>query len=371
VAFPASEVATLRVNGVDYTDFESVQVKHQMQVSPFFSFRFTASEFATMPSSWTGFQILPGDWCEIFLAGELAFGGYVTTRRAYYDSTRHYIEILGSSATIVLASTGFVMKGTNELQRATLQKIIQTGLGIANQNSDHAIGLKVKGGSLPSQIFERVAPAPGSSILSVFDKYARAATGSSPFTSDQQGNFVVVMGPSGPNDTVVENDAIRGGVKIIEAQEYIYNNAFALQGSLNTVGQMSGNNVKWGPDITHIPHFSDLASLLGSGKNPQLSIMETVPWVATFLKSRTGGTRGWHEADQITVWATVHGWLKPSGGLWTVGQPVQVVSPMLVMDGSEGLFLWSATFVQDNQIGTRTILECRNRLAFSQGVPQA
>jgi prophage tail gpP-like protein len=64
----------------------------------------------------------------------------------------------------------------------------------------------------------------------------------------------------------------------------------------------------------------------------------------------------------------VHGWLKPSGGLWHRGQNVTVQSPMLVMNGVP-LILKSVTFSQDNSTGTRSMLELVNTKALGEGVP--
>ena len=68
--------------------------------------------------------------------------------------------------------------------------------------------------------------------------------------------------------------------------------------------------------------------------------------------------------------SSLQGWLQPSGGLWVPGQDVIVTSPMLVMKG-EKLKLKSVTYSQDNQQGTRVVLECCNDKAISGGTPRA
>jgi prophage tail gpP-like protein len=60
---------------------------------------------------------------------------------------------------------------------------------------------------------------------------------------------------------------------------------------------------------------------------------------------------------------TVHGWLRPSGGLWDRNQTVFVTSPMLIMN-QEPLITKVVTFTQDNETGARTTLELCNPSAL-------
>jgi prophage tail gpP-like protein len=77
----------------------------------------------------------------------------------------------------------------------------------------------------------------------------------------------------------------------------------------------------------------------------------------------------WLTEDQITVTATVHGWERPSGGLWYRDQIVSVTSPMLIMKG-QPLIAKSVTFTQDDKTCTRTTLELCNANALG-GLPPA
>jgi prophage tail gpP-like protein len=102
---------------------------------------------------------------------------------------------------------------------------------------------------------------------------------------------------------------------------------------------------------------------------PQMIPLEIPAFSKDYLINRTNADRNWQNEDQITVFATVQGWLRPSGGLWHRGQRVNVISPMLIMDGDEELDAKTITFTQDNRSGTRTTLELCNKLAMQQVAP--
>lgn len=108
--------------------------------------------------------------------------------------------------------------------------------------------------------------------------------------------------------------------------------------------------------------------MLGKMGAPAVVISELPTAVDNVIKGRTTTERNWMMEDFVTVFATVYGWSKPSGGLWLRGQTVIVNSPMLVMNGIS-LTLKSVTFSQDNRTGTRTVLELVNANVLSQLAP--
>jgi prophage tail gpP-like protein len=103
-------------------------------------------------------------------------------------------------------------------------------------------------------------------------------------------------------------------------------------------------------------------------KLPNIIVNEAPAWSVQNLQGRAFSEKRWNADDQITVHVTVHGWLRPSGGLWVRGQDVIVDSPMLIMP-NEKLILKSATYTQDNKSGTRTTLDLRNEKAIGQSQP--
>ena len=350
-----TEQAILTVNGANYSDWETVMVRHALYEHPWINFRFTCSEGMPLSKNIAALRILPGMDCTITLAGEPAVDGLVSTRQVFYDARRHHIEIQGASDTIGLASASVVSK-TGEFKDINYEQFAKALL--------KPIGIKflVEGGQLPQFKFPRISIAPGTSILEALDQPLRSLGGVA-LTSNPKGDVVAVVGPKGGEDTVTE------GVDILEGREIIYNPGMA-QG-LYSMAQKPGSNQEWGAKVSHLPfHANTGLGALAQKYAPQVVPLEIPGWSKDHVKGRGNADRDWQNEDEVTVYATVHGWLRPSGGLWEIGQKVKVVSPMLVMDGGVTLKAKTITFTQDNTTGTRTTLELVNPAAEHGQIPQ-
>ena len=352
---PPTEVAELTINGRIYRDWESVLVKHTHNEQPPYFFRFTCSEGMPIALNISVLQIKPGDFCTIKLAGELAFSGYVHTRQVFYDANRHYIEIQGAStlevsvASVITKGQEFVNMTREEITRAVLKPL--------------KINLVVEGGSLPSSKVERVSVPPGISVYDFLDHLWRDGAEESEyginFTSNVNGDFVISVGPADGSGSVVE------GLNILEARSVIFNPL--MVGKAASIGQRPGNDQVNGPAAS-ILHLKGTYQSMGL-KLPTVIVNEGAAWSQQNLQDRFNSESRWNKDDQITVNATVHGWLRESGGLWKRGQEISVTSPMLIMR-NEILTLKCATFTQDNNSGTRTILDLRNKNASSPSQPK-
>lgn len=350
MAFNQSEVAYLRVEGTDFYDWESIEVKHVIRVPPYFTFRMTCSEPTPMGAdmNFSKLQIVPGQTCEVFLAGQIAFSGQVYSRQVFYDAQRHYIEIQGASKTMSLTTSAAQTK-TNEFKKVNLEQLCRSLL------SPTKVALQVVGGALPTQMFDRVSIAPGTCILDVLEVHARPL--GVDFTSNVNGDLVAVVGPEGSGANFTE------GIDILEGREIIYNPSMA-QG-IYGVGQRPGNNQTWGPKAAWVPFFSkEKLAQLGNAFSVQVHPLEIPASTNALVQGRANSEYGWQQRDQVTVFVTVAGWLNPSGQLWKENIKYTVKSPMLVMDGSLPLTARSVTFIQNNQAGTRTTLELCNDQAL-------
>lgn len=347
-----AEVATLQVNGMLYKDWETVQVKHALIENPYFTFRFTCSEGQPIASNWASLQIRPGDECTITLGGEPAFQGLVHTRQVFYDGRRHYVEIQGASQMLSLAYSN-VVHNTGEHNNVTYKQYAQELL------KPFGITLIEEGGSIPSTKFPRLSNAPGTKVIEALEIPLRAL-GNFHFTSNLQDNLCVICGPTGGSDTVVE------GQNILEGREIIYLPG-VVEGTYG-IGQMPGGDQAWGSKVSHVPFDMGQAAAIQK-YSPLVTPLEIPAWNNQLLKGRNSADIAWQNMDWITVIITVQGWMKPSGGLWYRGQQVGVMSPMLLMKGGEGLTAKTVTFTQDNQRGTRTVLELCNDKAMGQFAP--
>jgi prophage tail gpP-like protein len=345
-----SELAILVVRGQNYQDWESVMVRHAQVETPYYTFRFTCSEPMPFAKNFAVMRIQPGDPCTIILAGEPAFHGLVHTRQVFYDGHRHYIEIQGASNILGLSHASAVSK-TGEFNNVSYEQYARALL------QPFGIALKPEGGSIPGTKFPRLSNAPGTTVMDALEIPLRSLGGIN-LTTDVQGNLVaIISSPTGGSDVVEE------GKNILEGREIIFNPGMA-QG-LYGMAQKPGGDEESGAKVSHSPFTSAMQSGI-TQSIPHVFPLEIPGWTGEALKGRVNADSAWQYEDRITVFITVQGWLRPSGGLWYRNQQVSVISPMLIMQGNEQLFAKTVTFTQDNRSGTRTVLELCNKLAMEQ-----
>jgi prophage tail gpP-like protein len=363
------EIARLKVGGQDFTDWETVSVKQELRGNPPQSCRFTCSEGSPLVKNWTKQQIMPGQDCSVFLAGQLAFNGKVISRQVFVDARRHHIEI--QCANLLELSTASVITKTGEFKNQEPEQIIRSVLKGVGKN------LVVLGGQLPKIKIPRLSVTPGESIIDFIDTLTRHLSQQSNITishsATPQGDFAIVVGSTGGKDEIVE------GQNMLEGRELIYipmiaapppgDGAGDQKASQATTGQRPGNDDQWGAKVASVPFLSKTFEMMGNKIVPSNIVPEIPLWDKSIIEGRATSESGWMNEDYVTVYGTLQGWLRPSGGLWVPGQDVVVTSPMLVMKG-EKLTLKSVTYSQDNQTGTRAVLECCNANAMG-GAPKA
>lgn len=348
-----TEKVVLSVNGAEYSEWESVMVRHSVHDAPAFHCRFTCSEGFPISNNFAKMQIMPGMPCAVTLAGKLAFNGIVETRQVYYDVTRHHIEIICASNMDV--NTASVIHQTGEWKDKTFQQIAEPLL--------KKIGVKLtfEGGSPPQYKFKRVSSMPGESMFDFLDGLARML--GLHFSSNPAGDFVAIVGPLSESDSVTE------GVDILIGREILFRPS--ITSMMPALTQGPGDNQNYGPKVSHMPFHQEAVKEFMSmtfGTAPAVIRNELATHDKSMLQGRVGTEDSFMQGDKITVFATVHGWLRPSGGLWRRNQQVVVTSPMLVMHG-KSLAAKNVTFTQDNETGSRTLLELCNPAAMGKVPP--
>jgi len=349
VAVKISEYAELTVNGQIYRDWETVMVRHAFNEEPAFRYRFTCSEGLPLAKNFALLRIRPGDHCTVKLAGILAISGRVFIRQVHYDARRHSIEIQGWSYSGDAAQAS-VTHPTMEFKKVGYQQLASALLKPIN------VPFEVIGGALPGMKFDRVAIRPGETIRDVLETYARPL--GIALTSNPQGAFVAAAGWLPGSDAVIE------GVNIIEGREIIQN----LDGASNqaTITQEPGNDQKNMSKVSHMP-FAQLAQGNMMGLRPIVNlVLNEFPGTKEHLQGRAKMEDKQSQHDQIHVTVVVHGWLRPSGGLWQRGQKVHVKSPMLIID--RPLNLKVVTFEQSSG-GSRSTLELVDDNALGNFAP--
>ena len=353
-----NELAVLQVNGKLFQDWESVSVRQCLLESPFFTFRFTCSEAIPLAANFAVMQIKPGDQCQVTLAGQPAVQGLVSTRQVFYDARRHHVEIQGASNVAGLAYVSAISQ-TGEHKDVNYEQYARALL----KPFFPKINFIVEGGQLPQTKFPRISIPHGMSVLEALELPLRSV-GAIQLTSNVNGDLVAAVGPKpGGGDIVIE------GQNILEGREVIFNPGIAK--GKNTTGQAPGSDDKWGAQVAHVPFLSETFRGMAAINQylPAVMPMDLPAFGKDHLQGRSDTESDMMAIDQVTVYATVQGWLKPSGGLWECNKVVHVKSPMLLMKGNEELKTKSVTFTQDNERGSRTVLELCNPAAMGGGVP--
>jgi prophage tail gpP-like protein len=204
---------------------------------------------------------------------------------------------------------------------------------------------------------------PGETMYDFLDGLARMV--GVHFTSNPQGDFVAAVG------SLPESDSVTEGVDILIGREILFRPS--ITSFMPAMTQGTGDNQIWGPMVSHMPWKQEALQEFMSmtfGTAPAVIRNELATHDQQMLSGRIGTESSFMEGDKITVFATVHGWLRPSGGLWKRLQQVVVTSPMLVMYG-KSLTAKNVTFTQDNDTGSRTLLELCNPAAMGKIPPEA
>jgi prophage tail gpP-like protein len=345
----AAEFAELIINGTPFRDWTSVQVTREFGQGASYA-QFTCTEAVgadgAFAKNWASMQIKPGDACTIRLAGQPVITGWVYMRQTSFDAGRHGVQILAMSLTKdAVDSSAPVSTGEfkNQNWEAIARRVLQP----------HGVGLVMRAaGTKP---FERADIIPGETVFQFLERLARQR--GLALTDDAQGNMVAVdkFTNAGGAARLVE------GQNIIAARVTIQN--LALNGPYADLSQATGNDERNGKKASQIrgehPGIDRFRPMEIVGEHPAINQEE-----ATARAKLEGG---WRDGEEINAEVTTYGWQKPDGGLWEVGQPVYVWSPMAMLDMN--LYAQSVTFTQDDGGGTLTSLGLVRESMLTGGQP--
>jgi prophage tail gpP-like protein len=341
MAFPQNEVAEIHVGGMIYRDWQNFLVRIEA-ASGLREFQFTTAELdppPNNPAGWWVYRIRPGDYVEIYLAGQLVLTGYVNVRVASYDSHSHQVQIMGRSVHQDSHDSSAV-HDTGEFKNQTWEQIARTVLG------KRGIGLEMKGDTGPP--FEKAEIHWGETDIHFLDRLARkagivmvAGAGKTMLAYNIKDN------PAGSGVALIEGQNILRGVCTIR-DDYAFDKIIGI-------GQNFSSDEHWGPQVAQMKNM--LAGLGGRENRSRILVIEDVANMAD-LKTRTSTEAAWLGSTIIECEIDVFGWLRNngiSGSLWEVWENVHVTSPMLMLD--QDLTVKTVTFHQDVENGTQTTLE--------------
>lgn len=334
------EIAILEVNGQQFGDWESVWVQLRAN-DPFGYFRFTAAErdpifgVANSFPSWTKLQFKPGDQCTITLGGQLAVTGIIEVRQVAYDAHQHGVMLIGKTSTAAPARSS-VNTTTGNFDNKHLQQIAQEVI------APFGVGLKIVG-SLDLTPFKQMQNEKGELIWDFLERIARfrgAIMG-----SDEQGNFLLI----GDHSYQSTSDLIEG-VNIKSCQCTISHEQTYMQ--LDAHGQQAASNDTNGPAASEIK-----ATAMGAVPFPYSLLITPMehPGSQAEAQKRADTEKKWADGTEVQANITVQGWLRGGTALWKPLDEVFVRSPMAMLQ--QQLKIRTATFTQDNQNGTQTLLD--------------
>jgi prophage tail gpP-like protein len=331
-----AEVAQLTVAGISFQDWETVWVQHRW-ADGWPLFRFTASERADMPTLWTALQFKPGDACEITLGGQLAITGIILTRQTAYDAMNHQVELSGAGRTWAAGTSSVDAKKAN-FDNMPLHPIVSKAYG--------EFGVTVLPvGTVDATPFQKCQAQPGELVFDFCDKLCRQR--GITLGSDHLGNMLLIGDHSG---TVVQN--LVEGQNIKKMQCVISNEMLA---SIYSALGQAANAETLGPAAAAL-----MQAEVASGAYKGYTKFIQTPLEHPAMSPAEVQARAYYEArlregTQVRANVTVQGWLRDGTNLWRCGDDVQVTAPMAMLNFV--MKIQTATFQQDNQSGTTTVLE--------------
>jgi prophage tail gpP-like protein len=335
------EIAVLEVNGKKFDDWESVWVQ-MIANDPSTKFRFTAAERdpifkkAGVFPDWTKLQFKPGDRCTITLAGQLACTGIIEIRQVAYNATQHGVMLIGSTDTSTPARSSVDTK-TGSFDKKNIQQVAQEVL------APHGVGLRVIG-NIDMTPFIHLQNEKGELIWDFLERIARFR--GVVMGSDNEGNFLLIGDHNSPKVAdLVEGQNIKScQCTIRQDQMYMH---------LDAHGSSHANNERDGPEASELK-----ATAEGNVKAPYSKLitpLENEVWSQAEVQKRADTEKKWSDGTEVQANITVQGWLRGGTALWKPLDDVFVNSPMAMLQ--QTLKIRTATFMQDNQNGTETLLD--------------
>jgi prophage tail gpP-like protein len=335
----AEETATILVNGRKFSDWETVMIRHGW-AEPFPTFKFTTADQVEVPMDWRLLQFKPGDQCGVFLGGQPAISGVITTRQVAYDANNHGVMLEGRGIQWWAHRASIVPEGSEPVGTFDDMSFEQVAHAVLAKTGVNLVTV----GTLDATTFPRLQSEPGETIWAFLERLARVR--GIVLGSDFKGNFLAI----GPHSFTPTAD-VTEGINIKKAQVTI------------TVDDIRSEYMVWGQTAASDDQNGTAASeqkgqVGGSAVrySPILTTAEQPVWGRAEVQARAAYEAIWSEGTIIQATITVQGWMRPSDNhIWEAGANVIVWSPMAMLNMV--MAIQSVTFMQSRETGTETVLE--------------
>lgn len=332
------QVVTLLVNGMRYEFWQTVEVSRSVKEMAG-QFCLDVSEKWSggndRPSSLLSWRIRPGDACVVLYGGVPVVTGYVDTYCPKYDADSHDVKIQGRSKTADMVDSS----AEPDVENAEMRKV---GLDQIAEKIAKPHGIKVKIDADVKDKFDVVRVMPGETKHEFLERYARP--GAVALTDDAEGNLRLLHVQNGaPVATLIE------GVNILEASATL--RADNRYSKYKAKGQNHGDDQNYGRVVSEIK--AEVEDKAVKRYRPFVLNNETKTTVKDARK-RCAWECAARSGESTKAEVKVVDWFCGAGKLWTPGDKVLLVSPMLAIE--QVLAIESVRFQQSDRGGTTTDL---------------
>lgn len=341
-----SEYAELVVNGQIFREWKEVQVTRDTGEKGIVTeFSFIAAEGDSIAPDYSGWQIRPGDKCQVRLGGTLVASGFVNVRETYYDASDHGVMIQGRSDLQDIVDSSAMVPGGQFLKQ-TFDAIVQSllkpfGLGYVKEVLTAA-----------NRPFREFQVQPGETVFEVVERLARLR--GFYLADTPAGDLLVFQGPAGGGGSLVEGDNILAMRATLSDH--------MLASDVTVYGQQQGDDEIYGEDARDI-----VASAPGPNVDRYRPLLGIAPEPSTTedLQDSADQEVAARVAASVEASVTVQGWRDQSGQLWDIRQTVLVRSPMALLDRE--LMVKRVTWRQGPE-GSTTVIDLSGPEAFGGSV---
>lgn len=328
---------SLLVNGMLYEGWLSVEISRSVkQMAGEFSLDVSErwSGGGNGPAALLGWRIKEGDACTVLYAGVPAVTGYVDVYQPHYDGTKHDVKIQGRSKTADLVDSSAETEVENGEMRET--DLAQMARKVAK-----AHGITVKVDAEIADRFDVARVYPGETKHLFLERYARPSGVA--LTDDAEGALRLLQVQDGaPVSSLIE------GVNILEGSAT--HRADNRHSDYHVKGQNHGRDESYGRPVSEVVARAKDAAV--ARYRPRVLVNETKTTKKDAQK-RCDWEAAARAGESTKAEITVVDWFCAPGKLWTPGDKVMVVSPMLRLN--RVLAIEGVRFKQDKG-GTKTSL---------------
>jgi prophage tail gpP-like protein len=306
---------TLKVNGLEFTGWETVEVEHSIEAVAG-SFRLSVGDrWGQMEQPW---PIAPGDTCTLILGGETVITGKVDSRQVAFGTGGHTFSISGRDTTANLVDCSVRIPNGWLIDRVRIDTIVRKILG---QFGIPAVFRSA--GSLPT-LQDYFAVSYGETGLEVLDKATRLA--GVLMIPDTKGGLIIGQPPFGKAANAIEEGANIKSIELSEDMSKRFRTYYAAK-QMRTSGPIDESAI-FGEE-------SAIDNNVPDAKRVLLIHGETTATIAQ-LKQRAAWEAAIRAARSQYVDVVLQGWAQDGAGgkLWPLGGSVQVKSPTLGVDAT-------------------------------------